>query len=361
MPSSETAGALLSVDLAALAANYVHLGQELGGVPCAAVVKADGYGLGTAPVAEALAEAGCTSFFVAHQAEGEALRQCLPEAEILVLHGPMPGMEAAFVEARLVPVLNTVAQLEGWRAAAKAAPSALHLDSGLNRLGLGAAELQACDPGQLNLALVMSHLASAEEPQNPMNERQRQRFLDLKAGLPAARASLANSSGIFLGPDFHFDLARGGVALYGVNPTPGRPNPMRDVVHLQGKILALRQIDRGEGVGYGSTYRAAERRLIATVPVGYADGYFRALGNRAFAAIDGRRVPVVGRVSMDLITLDVSDVPGGVREGTLVDLIGGGVPLAELAQAAGTIEYELLTALGPRYHRRYHRGGKAVR
>lgn len=359
MPSSDAAGAILDVDLDALAENYARLVEELSGAACAAVVKADGYGLGAGPVVAALADAGCGYFFVAHQFEGEEIRRLLPEAEILVMHGPMPGTEAAFVEARLVPVLNTRAQVEGWLAAAATAPAALHVDSGLNRLGLGPAELAAIAPERLDLALVMSHLASAEEPENPMNRAQRQRFLETLAGLPTARASLANSSGIFLGPDFHFDLARAGVALYGVNPTPDRPNPMRDVVRLRGRILSLRQIDSGEGVGYGSTYRAAGRRLIATVPVGYADGYFRAFGNRAFAAIDGHRVPVVGRVSMDLITLDVTDVPGGVaREGALVELVGGAVPLADLAQAAGTIEYEILTALGPRYHRRYRRRGK---
>jgi alanine racemase len=353
MVRSSAAGAILTVDLAALAANYERLRAELAGIACAGVVKADAYGIGLAPAARALAEAGCRAFFVAHQVEAAALRRHLPEAEIFVLHGPMPGEETAFAEARLVPVLNTPHQVAGWLRRARRAPAAVHLDSGLNRLGLGADDLAEV-PG-LNLRLLMSHLASAEEVGNPSNARQRRRFMTLKARLPAAPASLANSSAIFLGPRYHFDLARGGVALYGGNPTPGRPNPMRDVIHLQGKILALRQIDRGQGVGYGATFRAPGRRLIATVPVGYADGYFRALGNRAFAAIDGYRVPVVGRVSMDLITLDVTEVPGGVAEGALVDLIGGGVGLGEVAGWAGGIEYEVLTALGRRYHRRYRR------
>ena len=355
MVRSSAAGAILTVDLEALAANYERLRAELRGVECAGVVKADAYGLGLRPVARALAEAGCRKFFVAHQMEGVALRSCLPEAEVFVLHGPMPGEEAAFAEARLVPVLNTRRQVAGWLRQARRAPAALHLDSGLNRLGLAPEGLD--EAGRLKLCLVMSHLAAAEEPDDPANERQRRRFQRLRARLPAAPASLANSSGIFLGRRYHLDLARGGVALYGVNPTPGRAKPVRDVIHLQGKILAVRQIDRGQGVGYGASFRAAERRLIATVPVGYADGYFRALGNRAFAAIDGHRVPVVGRVSMDLITLDVTEVPGGVAEGAPVDLIGGSIGLDEVAGWAGTIEYEILTALGPRYHRRYRRRG----
>jgi alanine racemase len=356
MVRSSAAGAILTVDLEALTWNYGRLCLELGGVPCAGVVKADAYGLGLRPVARTLAAAGCRSFFVAHQAEGEALRRALPDAEVFVLHGPMPGQEAVIAAARLVPVLNTPAQVRAWLTAAARAPAAVHLDTGLNRLGLSRDQLAGVEC--LNLRLVMSHLASAEEPDNPANAAQRRRFVELKALLPAAPASLVNSSGIFLGPDYRFDMGRGGVALYGVNPMPGRPNPMRDVVHLQGKILSVRQIDSGEGVGYGATFRAAGPRLIATVPVGYADGYFRALGNRAFAAIDGHRVPVVGRVSMDLITLDVTEAPGAA-EGALVDLIGGGVALAEVAHWAGSIEYEVLTALGRRYHRRYIRAPAA--
>jgi alanine racemase len=359
MPSSEAAGAILTVDLAALVANYRRLRAELGTVECAAVVKADAYGLGLAAVARALAGAGCRSFFVAHQIEGQALRALLAEADIYILHGAMAGTEAGFAADRLIPVLSTPAQIDGWLAAVPNHPAALHLDSGLNRLGLSPAQLDdlLATPERLaalELTLVLSHLAAAEAPENPANREQLDRFRALKAKLAAPRSSLANSSGIFLGPEYHFDLGRAGVALYGVNPTPGRPNPMLEVVRLQGKILALREIDRGEGVGYGAAYRAAGPRRIATVPVGYADGYFRALGNNAFAALDGQRIPVVGRVSMDLITLDVTALPAGAAEvGRLVDLIGGAVPLEAVAAAAGTIEYEILTALGPRYHRHY--------
>ena len=366
MPSSSAAGAILDIDLGALVSNYHRLQQELTGANCAAVVKADAYGLGLEKVARALASAGCGTFFVAHQMEGETLRGLLPKAEIFVLHGPMPGTESAFVRDRLIPVLNTRAQVDGWLATGDASPVALHLDSGLNRLGLSEAELDdlLATPDSLakiNLRLVISHLARAEDPAVDMNRAQRDRFLELKAKLAPAPASLANSSGIFLGPDFQFDLVRGGVALYGVNPTPGQDNPMRDVVRLRGKILSLREIDSGQSVGYGAAYRAAGRRRIATVPVGYADGYFRSLGNSAYAAIDGQPVPVVGRVSMDLITLDVTDVaPGVAQAGALVDLIGGAAPLADVAAAAGTIEYEVLTALGSRYHRRYI-GGEAAK
>ncbi len=359
MPSSDSAGAILTIDLAALVANYRRLQAALGAAECAAVVKADAYGLGLAPMARALARAGCRSFFVAHQIEGQALRALLTDADIYVLLGPMPGTEPGFAADRLIPVLSTPAQVEGWSARAANHPAALHLDTGLNRLGLGPAQLDdlLAAPDRLaalDLRLILSHLAAAEEPENPTNRKQLERFNAMKAKLPAAPASFANSSGIFLGPDYHFDMGRGGVALYGVNPTPGHPNQMLEVVRLQGKILALREIDRGEGVGYGAAYRAAGPRRIATVPVGYADGYFRSLGNKAFAAVDGQRIPVVGRVSMDLITLDVTELPAGVAEvGRLVDLIGGAVPLDAVAAAAGTIEYEILTALDSRYHRRY--------
>lgn len=352
------AGAVLTVDLEAIAENYRRLDRESGGAVCAAVVKANAYGLGVRRVAPALHGAGCRHFFVAHLREGVALRALLPEVEIQVLHGPMPGTEPAFRDARLIPVLNSLAQVDAWRNSG-GGPAALHLDSGLSRLGLAPAEVEilAETPARLRgleLRQVSSHLASGELPDAASNGEQRIAFEAARRLLPAAPASLAASSGIFLGPEFHLDMVRVGVALHGVNPTPKQPNPMRQVVNLQAKILNAREIDAGEGVGYGLTWRAPGRRRIATVAMGYGDGYLRALGNRAEAAIQGQRVPVVGRISMDLITLDVTEAPESALDfGAPVEMIGETVTLDELAAAGDTIAYEILTGLGERLHRAY--------
>jgi alanine racemase len=366
-PEAARAGAILTIDLGALAENYRRLCAELGSVPCAAVVKADGYGLGLTRVAPALFQAGARRFFVAQLGEAVALRGAVPEAaEILVLNGLAAGPAAEFRARRIVPVLNSLGEVDTWRAEARAAgnplPAALHIDTGMSRLGLPRGELDtlAAEPGRLDgisLTHVMSHLACADTPRHPLNATQLAEFRAARARLPAAPASFANSSGIFLGADYHFDLARPGVALYGINPIPGRPNPMRQVVRLQGKILQLREIDAHRTVGYGASHRAAEPTRVATVAVGYADGYLRSLSNRGSAWLGNQRVPVVGRVSMDLITLDVTGVsPNSARPGALVDLIGPELTADHVAEAAGTIGYEILTSLGQRYHRVYKGG-----
>jgi len=362
------AGPVLTIDLDALCANYRLLKARGGRAGCAAVVKADAYGLGAERVAPALAAVGCRSFFVATLDEGIALRRLLPEARIYVLNGLVAGAEGEFPAHRLMPVLNRLGEIEAWSALARSAaspgrgeppPAALHLDTGLNRLGLPAAEVAtlAAEPGRLEdvaLDLVISHMACADEPDHAMNAEQLAAFTRLRAALPAAPASLAASSAIFLGADYHFDLLRPGAALYGINPTPGAPNPMAEVVRLAAPVLQVREVGAGATVGYGGEYRMAAPGRIATLPVGYADGFFRALGQRGWALAAGRRVPVVGRVSMDLITLDVSALePGEVAPGTVVDLIGGALDADQVAAYAGTIGYEVLTALGRRYRRRY--------
>ncbi len=366
-PEAARAGAILTIDLDALADNYRRLCAELDGVPCAVVVKADGYGLGLTRVAPALFRAGARSFFVAQLGEAIALRGALPEAaEIYVLNGLAAGPAAEFQAQRVVPVLNTLGEVADWQAAARQAgrtlAAALHIDTGMSRLGLPASELDAlaAEPRRLEgieLGHVMSHLACADAPEHPLNAAQLAEFRAARARLPAAPASFANSSGIFLGADYHFDLGRPGIALYGVNPIPGRANPMRQVVRLQGKILQVREIDAPRTVGYGATHRAAGPSRVATVAVGYADGYLRSLSNRGSAWLGNQRVPVVGRVSMDLITLDVTGAaPGSAHPGAFVDLIGPELPADDVAAAAGTIGYEILTALGQRYHRVYQGG-----
>jgi alanine racemase len=365
MSDTARAGTVLSIDLSAVAANYRLLRQRFTGRALAAVVKADAYGLGTAKVAPVLAAAGCEVFFVAHLDEGIALRQVLPQAEIHILNGLLPGTAADHAAHGLIPVLNSGEEVDAWAAFARgksAPPADLHLDTGMSRLGMSPKEATAlaAAPERLagvDIACLLSHLACAEERDNPINRRQLEDFQTLRRGLPGRTLSLVNSSGIFLGPDFHFDVARPGAALYGVNPHADGPNPMREVVRLQGRILQVRDIDSPGTVGYGATHRAAQGRRIATVAVGYADGYLRSFSNVGFGFIGEIRVPVVGRVSMDLTTFDVTEVPAAsVRPGGFVDLIGPQNPVDAVARAGGTIGYEILTGLGRRYHRLYHGG-----
>jgi len=354
---------VLTIDLDAIVDNYRVLQRRSAPAETGAAVKADAYGLGAERVAPALAGAGCRSFFVAHLDEGIALRRILPAAWIAVLHGPPAGAERDLVEHRLTPVLSEPGQVTRWAKLATHTPSRLsailQIDTGMTRLGLGRTEVEAlvADHAILNalrLTTVMSHLACADEPLHPLNAAQLARFDELRALLPPLKASLANSSGIFLGPGSHFDLVRPGVALYGVNPAPGQKNPMRPVVRLTAPVIQLRHLEGPAAVGYGARHRSEAGRRIATVAVGYADGYLRSLSGCGHASIDGLRVPVVGRVSMDLITLDVTEVPESrVEPGQAIDLIGEGCDLDALAAKAGTIGYEILTSLGGRYLRRY--------
>jgi alanine racemase len=261
----------------------------------------------------------------------------------------------------LIPVLNSLEQLDAWRAAARRlgrpVPAALQIDSGMSRLGLAPSEVDAIadDPAALDgieLKLVMSHLACADEPGSPANALQLGNFEALRAKLPPAPASLANSSGIFLGNDYYLDLARPGAALYGVNPTPGKPNPMRQVVGLAAKIIQTRVLEDGAGVGYGHTYRAAAGLIVATISLGYADGWPRHAASRAFHG--GVPLPFAGRVSMDSIVLDISALPPGtLKAGDPVELIGPHQTVDDVASEAGTIGYEILTGLGSRFHRIY--------
>ncbi|SDH26372.1 alanine racemase [Roseospirillum parvum] len=374
--SDPAANALLTIDLGALVANWRTLaGQLAGGGQCAAVVKADAYGTGAARVGPALAAAGCRVFFVAQLAEAEALKPLLPEGcEVWVLGGPLPGTVERFLAAGVAPVLNTPWQIALWRdEAPPGSPCALHVDTGMSRLGLEPAELEAllADASAPLAALaprhLISHLVSAEDPAASVNRAQLELFDRLLAAtrrvVPDIAGCLANSSGIFLGPKAHHALARPGVALYGANPTPDQPNPMRPVVRLDAKILQVRHVDAPRTVGYGATHRVAGPTRLATVGVGYADGYPRVLSSRAHGLVAGQVVPLVGRVSMDLATFDVTGVPAeALVPGAPLTLLGGqdadGVAVPEtsldhVAEQAGTIAYEILTSLGRRYARRY--------
>ncbi|WP_225765510.1 alanine racemase [Inquilinus sp. Marseille-Q2685] len=364
---ADASGATLIVDLAAIRENYRALRRRLGRAACAAVLKADAYGLGADRIAPVLAAEGCRHFFVAHLEEGIALRPRVPEAaEVFVLHGPMPGCEDIALAHRLTPVLNSLEQVEGWtglaRRLGRALPAVLQLDTGMSRMGLSPAELDRIvdEPRRLDsldLRLVMSHLACAERQDHPANGTQRLRFDVARRRLPQAPAALANSSGIFLGPDFHYDMARPGAALYGLTPVAGAPNPLRPVVRLQARIVQLRSIAAGDEVGYGLTWRADGPRRIATVAVGYADGFPRSLSNAGIAHFGDAALPIVGAVSMDSLGLDVSALPeGALRPGAMVELIGPHRSVDAIAADAGTIGYEILTRLGRRFRREYRDG-----
>jgi alanine racemase len=344
------------VNLAALVHNYARLAETALPGSCAAVVKANAYGLGVDQVATRLFEAGCRHFFVATLEEALELRSLLPEPELFVLNGTQGAGNEKFVSANLTPVLNTRAELRTW---GRAGPACVHIDSGMSRLGLSPGDVDAIrlEAGRLpkvDVRYVMTHLACADEPDHPLNRKQIEIFDAARSLWPKAQTSIGNSAGTLLAEDYRSDLARPGIALYGGNPFRKAPQPMEPVVTVQARLLQLRDIRPGATVGYGATFAAAEATRIGTVAIGYADGYMRSLSNCGIAEVAGQRVPVVGRVSMDLITVDVTSVPrDSLTEGDWITLIGGSISLEEVATLAGTINYELLTALGHRLDRVY--------
>jgi alanine racemase len=348
--------ARLTIDLDAIVANWRAFDRAGGGAACAAVVKADAYGLGAAPVARALSAAGCSRFFVAHLEEGLALRKALgPGPRIFVLNGALAHEEDDLLAAELIPVLNDPEQIRRWAMLGEGAPAAIHLDTGMNRLGVAPEEWE--DAGEaaegLTLELVMSHLACASEPQNPMNALQRALFVQAATRFPPAPMSLAASAGALLGPEYAFDLIRPGIGLYGGSPFDDATTDLRAVVTLEAPILQVRDAGPGDTVGYGASWRADRPRRIATIAWGYADGYLRSASSRGFGVLAGQACPLVGRVSMDLITLDVTAAGPAAEPGALVELLGPNAPLDAQAQAAQTIPYELLTRLGGRAVRRW--------
>lgn len=349
---------VLTVDLDALARNYRTLREAAPQATCGAVVKANAYGLGVGPVARRLWEERCRHFFVATAREGVELRSLLPGASVFVLEGVSENSAAALIDAGLIPVLNSVEQVLCWRSLGADRVAGIHLDTGMSRLGLGEEEFrQASQAGLfqgLEFRYALTHLACADDPAHPLNALQIRNFADWLTLLPGVRTSIGGSAGILLGPDFQGDLVRPGIALYGGNPFEHGDNPMDSVVTLQAVVLQTRVVGKQRTVGYGATHTVRSGGQLATVGAGYADGYPRALGNCGTAYIARTEVPVVGRVSMDMITLDVSGLaPGEVGPGETVELLGPNVLLDDLARAAGTISYDVLTGLGPRWLRRY--------
>lgn len=357
----------LTIDLDAIAANWRLLRDRTAHGVATAVIKADGYGLGVEPVARTLVDAGCETLFVAHLDEAIAVLSAFVgrvAPRVVVLNGLHdPSDAAVYAEHGIMPILNDLGQIEAWRrfcgARETRLPALLHIDTGMSRLGLDRTETGTliAEPNRLDgvdLRFVMSHMACGDTPDHPMNREQRDRFADITARLPRAAegAMLAASSASFLGSDYHFDAIRPGVALFGGRPNTVAPNPMRPVVTLESRILQVRRIDPPETVGYGAAHGVEGTTMIATIAVGYADGFLRALSNSARARVGETDVPVVGRISMDLITIDVTNVPGA-KAGDLVTLIDARETIDDVADKAGTIGYEILTSLGSRYARRY--------
>src|SRR5450432_4185122 len=367
-----TATAVLTIDLDAIVANWRKLEKTAVPAECAGVIKADAYGCGVEPVARALAGAGCKTFFVATLDEARAAREALPSAELYVLDGFFQNSGDSFAKINCKPVIGDLNELAEWdvfcRRSGWSGGAAIHIDTGMNRLGLTLVEAQGIVPrinaGDHGITLVMSHLACAESLNHPLNAKQVATFREIASLYSGVPASLSNSSGIYLGPQFQFDMVRPGAALYGINPTPEADNPMQPVVDLKTRIVQLRNVERGDSVGYGGTWTARRPTKLAIVSAGYADGYFRAAsandGTRgAEVIVAGKRCPVAGRVSMDLIAVDVTDLDkNAVRRGHMVTLIGEGITVDELAHHFGTIGYEVLTSLGRRFVRIY-KGGAA--
>jgi alanine racemase len=363
-PPAKEAGGVLMIDLDAVRANYRTIAAMVLPGECAAVVKADAYGCGLEQVTGTLIRAQCRTFFVAHLSEARRVRALSREATIYVLNGFSSAAASAFVECQARPVINSSVELAEWDhfvgSSGSTGGAALHVDTGMNRLGLTVEEaaavadrVQRANPG---FTLLMSHLACAEQPDHPLNDRQIRQFRELRSLFRGVPSSLANSPGIFLDRSTYCDLVRPGLALYGGNPTPSRNNPMKPVVELKARILQVRHVPARDTVGYGATWTARRDSRVAIVAAGYADGILRSAAQTDARPrevfIAGKRCRMIGRVSMDMFAADVTDIPEGqVRRDDWAVLVGPKLSLEEVAAQAGTISYEILTALGRRYHR----------
>ena len=358
MSESHDHGALLTIDLGALAANYKLLAARAAPAETAAVVKADAYGIGIENAVPALAKAGCITFYVAHLGEAARVRAVAPDATIYVLNGLPPGSAARYAAINARPVLGSLEEIAEWRASGGGRACALHVDTGMNRLGLRAEEVEGLDRAVLNVALVMTHFVSSELPQDMFNAVQYEAFGEVHAALPGLACSLSNSSGFFHDHRPDYAQYRAGYAMYGGNPTPHLPNPMQPVVKLEAPIIQIRQVPKGETVGYNGRWTAKRDSVIAVVSAGYADGYPRNGANTdhkhgGYSRIGDVACPFAGNVSMDLIAVDVTFAPPElVQRGGMVALIDDVLTVDVVGAAAGTIGYEILTNLGRRYRRR---------
>ena len=369
IPEAE-AGGRLTIDLGAYAANWRTLAARAAPAECAGVVKANAYGIGIEEAVPALLRAGCRTFFVALLSEARRVRAVTPDAVIYVLNGLPPGTCGAYSELNLRPTLGSVEEIAEWQrhiaCGGKDPGAALHVDTGLNRLGLRTDEAMAIGKAGgfkgFDLSLLISHFVSSEEPENSLNTQQIDSFMAVQKVVGAKAISLCNSSGFFLAAKPYLSLSRPGFALYGGNPKPGYPNPMLPVVTLEARIIQVRTVPAGETVGYNSTWTAKAPSRIAIISVGYADGITRQLAETddkpgGYAYLNGLRCPFAGRVSMDLIAIDITMLAeGSVRRGDCVELIGPNISVDDVARCGNTNGYEILTSLGRRYHRLYVSG-----
>jgi len=356
---------LLKVDLSAIRENYRIFQKECGNATVGAAVKADCYGLGFAPISKILESEGCRDFFVASSLEGIALRAVLNQsANIYVLNGVFDDDAKEMIVHNLIPALSNLPQIKLWQKMAEkiktTLPCLLHFNTGINRFGIVTDNIEGLaeniKTSSLNVLYVMSHLVSSEEKDNPLNKIQLERFNQIAAHFPNSKKSLSNSGGIFLGKEYHFDLVRPGAGLYGLNPAPYLPkNPMHNTATLLAPIIQLQEVEAGEAIGYNETYQVKERGTFATIPIGYADGYMRALSNNGITYIKEQEASIVGRISMDLTVLDVSNIdPAMLYLGQMVEVMGNNIPPDKIAHLCGTSGYEILTMLGNRFQRRYN-------
>ncbi len=355
----------LEINIDSIIHNYQLINNKVGNTECAAVLKADAYGMGASVVAKALDKVGCSTFFVATIDEGIELRACFSknENQIAVLSGLLEGSEDIFYSNKLTPVLNDTEQIKKWAIYNKqkkiSAPSILHIDTGMNRLGLTINELydilkNPTELKELHVEWIMSHLACGDQPRDIMNEKQLSVFLNAKKEFPNVKASLANSAGVFLGQSYHLDMVRPGIALYGSGSGSIPSKPLKQVIRLYSRILQIRTLSTGASVGYGASYRVSEATRVATVGLGYADGYLRSLSNCSWVFFNGFRLPVIGRISMDYITVDITQIASEkIKTGDFIEIIGDKFTLDDLATVANTVPHELLTRLGTRHHRIY--------
>ncbi|TYC66837.1 alanine racemase [Stappia sp. BW2] len=362
-------GGRLTIDLDAIVSNWSLLKDKVGdSTDCAAVLKADAYGTGQGKTGAALYEAGCRTFFVAVPTEALTLRASLPGAVIYVLDGLLPGTAEHFLKHDIRPVLGSLEELVEWseicKAAGKSFPAAVHVNTGIHRLGLSPDEfIQALGDkavlGPFQPSLVMSHLACGSNPEHEMNRRQLKLFTETTAPFPQIPRSLANSAGVLLGPEYHFEVVRPGIGLYGGLAIETEPNPMKPVAKVEARIMMVRDVPQGDTIGYGAKQTATRPLRNAVVAAGYADGMIRRAGSTddrpgGFGLIGGYKAPILGRISMDMITLDVTDVPDHLlQRGAFVEMLGPGVAASDLAAYAETIDYEYLTSLGRRFERIY--------
>jgi len=346
----------LHVNLDALIANYSWFCAQAPNSKTGVALKANAYGIGVNAVGPALLEAGCTVFFVAHISEGVRLRRLLGSAPLIyVLHGAATGEVEVMLAHRLYPVLNSRPQIALWRNDGAGAPAALHVDTGMNRTGLPFAELPETKFDELNLQMIMSHLACAATPEHPLNEIQRDRFLQVTRQFPGIAASFCNSAGVLLGDEYHFDLTRIGIGLFGASPLHASlpPPPLTPVVRIQAPIIQLKTVSKSETVGYGGTFCAPGAMQIAILAYGYADGLPRSVEAKSFGWVGKTPTPVLGRVSMDLTVVDVSQVKKPLEIGDHIEFLGP--DLDAFAQSCNGEAYEILTSISPRVKRVYKR------